>query len=86
VKDGPDGLVDYTVHLTDPNGEPVRDADVRLRGTTAEGVVVEAPLDPTSTPGAFHAVVTFSPRGPRNLVVRVARRGDVTEVPVSGPR
>jgi len=83
-RDGANGAVDYTVRLSNPTGEPVTGADVRLRGVTTDGLVVEAPLEPAGTPGLYHGLVAFSDRGPRGLTLRIARASGVLEVPVSG--
>jgi hypothetical protein len=79
------GAVDYTVRVSRPDGAPVTDADVRLRGLMTDGGLVEARLDPGGEPGVYRGLVTFSPRGPRSLTVRVARGGDVVELPVADP-
>ena len=76
--------VDYTVRVSRRDGEPVRDADVRLRGIMSDGSLVEARLDPASEPGVYRSLVAFSPRGPRGLTVRVARSDGIVEVPVRG--
>jgi len=81
-----DGAIDYTVRLSRRDGEPVRDADVRLRGVMTDGALVEARLDPGAEPGLYHSLIAFSPRGPRGLTVRVARADGVVEVPVGDPR
>ncbi|HYE90538.1 MAG TPA: zinc ribbon domain-containing protein [Terriglobales bacterium] len=82
-RDGANGAIDYTVRLSNPTGEPVTGADVRLRGVTADGLVVEAPLEPAGAPGVYHGLVAFSDRGPRGLTLRIARADGVLEVPVS---
>lgn len=79
------GAVDYTVRVSRPDGAPVSDADVRLRGVMADGALVEARLEPAAEPGVYHSLVAFSPRGPRGLTVRVARADGVVEVPVRDP-
>jgi hypothetical protein len=76
--------VDYTVRVSHEGGGPVSDADVRLRGLTSDGVLVEAQLDPSSEPGVYRGAVPVTPRGPSNLTVRVVRPEGVVEVPVGG--
>jgi hypothetical protein len=80
-----DGAVDYTVRLSRPDGRPVNDADVRLRGVMTDGTLVEAALDPAGEPGVYQSFLTFSARGPRSLTLRVARTDGVVEVPVAPP-
>ncbi len=77
------GAVDYTVRVSWPDGAPMNDADVRVRGIMSDGGLVEARLDPGAEPGVYRGLLTFSPRGPRGLTVRVARGGAVVEVPVA---
>jgi hypothetical protein len=77
--------VDYTVRVLGPRGVPVHDADVRLRGLMTDGELVEAQLDPGSEPGVYRSLLTFSPRGPRSLTVRVAHAGEVVEIPAGEP-
>jgi hypothetical protein len=76
--------VDYTVRVSNAGGGPVSGADVRLRGLTTDGVLVEAQLDPGSEPGVYRGLVPVTPRGPNNLTVRVVRPDGVVEVPVGG--
>jgi hypothetical protein len=76
--------VDYTVRVSNAGGGPVSDADVRLRGLTTDGVLVEAQLDPGSEPGVYRGLVPVTPRGPNNLTVRVVRPDGVVEVPIGG--
>ena len=83
--DRSNSAIDYTVRVSAPDGRPVTDADVRLRGVTTDGVLVEAPLEPAGTPGVYSGLIAFSPRGPRGLTVRVGRADRVVEVPVSAP-
>jgi hypothetical protein len=83
--DRTNSAIDYTVRVSGPDGGPVVDADVRLRGVTTDGVLVEAPLEPAGTPGVYSGLIAFSTRGPRGLTVRVARADRVVEVPVSAP-
>ena len=78
-----DGAVDYSVKLSRASGEPVRDADVRLRGVMADGLLVETRLDPGDAPGVYRALIAFTARGPRSLTLRIARGDGVTEVPVA---
>ena len=78
-----DGTVDYSVKLSRASGEPVRDADVRLRGVMADGLLVETRLDPGDAPGVYRALIAFTARGPRSLTLRIARADGVTEVPVA---
>jgi hypothetical protein len=75
--------VDYTVRVSRQDGAPVSGADVRVRGIMSDGGLVEAPLEPGGEPGVYRGLLTFSPRGPRGLTVRVARGGDLVEVPVA---
>jgi hypothetical protein len=79
------GTVDYTVRVSQPDGAPVTDADVRVRGIMSDGGLVEARLDP-GEPGVYRGLLTFSQRGPRGLTVRVTRHGDLVEVPVADTR
>jgi hypothetical protein len=74
--------MDYVVRVSQPGGGPVTDADVRLRGVTSDGVLVEAQLDPGGEPGVYRAVLPVTPRGPNNLTVRVVRPDGIVEVPV----
>ena len=78
-----DGARDFTVRLSRTSGEPVRDADVRLRGLTTDGKLVEARLEPDEAPGVYKGLIVFSARGPRHLTLRVARVDGVLEVPVA---
>jgi hypothetical protein len=80
-----EGAVDYTVRVSRADGSPVGDADVRLRGVTTDGVIVEARLEPAGEPGVYRSLLAFSPRGPRDLTVRVARADGIVEVPVGEP-
>jgi hypothetical protein len=77
------GGVDYTVKVSWPDGAPMDDADVRVRGIMSDGGLVEARLDPGAEPGVYRGLLAFSPHGPRGLTVRVARGGSIVEVPVS---
>jgi hypothetical protein len=83
--DRQNSAIEYTVHVLAPDGRPVTDADVRLRGVTTDGVLVEAPLEPAGTPGVYSGLVAFSARGPRGLTVRVGRADRVVEAPVAAP-
>ena len=83
--DRTNSAIDYTVRVSAPDGRPVTDADVRLRGVTTDGVLVEAPLEPAGAPGVYSGLIAFSSRGPRGLTVRVGRADRVVEVPVSAP-
>ena len=76
--------IDYVVRISREGGGPVSDADVRLRGITTDGVLVEAQLDPGNEPGVYRAAVPVTPRGPHNLTVRVVRPDGIIEVPVTG--
>jgi hypothetical protein len=77
------GSVDYTVRVAWPDGAPMNDADVRVRGIMSDGGLVEARLDPGGEPGVYRGLLAFSPHGPRGLTVRVARGGSIVEVPVA---
>jgi hypothetical protein len=77
--------IDYTVRVSGESG-PISGADVRLRGLTSDGVLVEAQLDPGTEPGVYRGAVPVTPRGPNNLTVRVVRPDGVVEVPVTSPR
>jgi hypothetical protein len=50
-----------------------------------DGGLVEARLDPAGEPGIYRGLLAFSRHGPRDLTVRVARGGDLVEVPVANP-
>jgi hypothetical protein len=50
----------------------------------ADGTLVEARLEPAE-PGIYQSFLSFSPRGPRALTLRVARADGVVEVPVADP-
>jgi hypothetical protein len=77
-----DGAVDYRVRLWKASGEPVSDADVRLRGLMTDGLLVEARLDRAEAPGTYQGLITFSSRGPRYLTIRVSRGDGLLEIPV----
>jgi len=80
------GAMDYSVRVSGPDGAPVTDADVRLRGVMTDGALVEARLEPGREPGVYQSLLAFSPRGPRALTVRVRRADGVVEVPVADPQ
>lgn len=80
-----DGTVDYSVRVTHPDGTPVTNAAVRLRGVMSDGARVEARLDPAGEPGVYHSLLTFSPRGPHLLTLRVTSVDGILEVPVADP-
>jgi hypothetical protein len=76
-----DGLTRYTVRLRERDGRPVVDATVSIRGRRADGALLEAMLDRSDDPGAYHAVV----RRPPDLTdarLRVASVDRVQEVPL----
>jgi hypothetical protein len=73
----------YTVRLTSASGSLVTEADVAVRGRMSDGSLVQAPLAPTADPGTYHGVLVFSPHGPWDLRLRIARRGSTVEVPLA---
>lgn len=77
-----EGGIDYRVRVSHPGGEPVSDADVRVRGLTTDGVLVEARLDRGDTPGLYRGLIRFTPRGPRHLTLLISRAESVTEIPI----
>lgn len=56
----PDGLTRYVVRLRAQDGRPMSDAHVSIRGRRADGVLVEATLDPSSELGVWEATVRLS--------------------------
>jgi hypothetical protein len=80
-----DGAVDYSVRVTHPDGTPVTNAAVRLRGVMSDGARVEARLDPAGEPGVYQSLLAFSPRGPHLLTLRVASADGILELPVADP-
>ena len=77
------GAIDYRVRLWQASGEPLSDADVRVRGLMTDGVLVEARLDRAEAPGTYHGLIASSPRGPRHLTIRVSRGDGILEIPVA---
>jgi hypothetical protein len=80
-----DGAVDYSVRVTNPDGTPVTNAAVRLRGVMSDGARVEARLDPAGEPGVYQSLLAVSARGPHLLTLRVASADGILEVPVADP-
>lgn len=75
-----DGVTAYSVRLRGPDGTPVRNAAVSVRGRRADGVLVEASLDPTAEPGVYHAALRLGEISAPRL--RVARVGLITDLPL----
>jgi hypothetical protein len=80
-----DGAVDYRVRVTHPDGSPVTNATVRLRGVMSDGARVEARLDPSGEPGVYQSLLAVSSRGPHLLTLRVASADGILEVSVADP-
>ena len=74
-------VVDYAIRLADSAGRPVSDADVRLRGRSSDGTVLEAALEPSTMRGSYEAAVLL-PSELSDLALRIRRADRVLELPL----
>lgn len=74
----PGGITDYSVRLRERDGTPVSGAAVSVRGRRADGVLVEASLEPAPEPGVYQAALRLAELSDARL--RVARGDRVQDV------
>lgn len=80
---GTGGETTYTLRLLDAGGKPVTGARVTLQGRMADGMTVLAPLRRAAEPGMYRGRVMFTMQGLWNLIVRVVRKNQRFELPLS---
>ena len=73
----------YTLRLVDAGGKPVTGARVTLQGRMADGMTVLAPLHRAAEPGIYRGRVMFTMQGRWNLTLRVVRKNQRFELPLS---
>jgi hypothetical protein len=78
------GGVIYIVRVTDPSGQPVPNADVRMQAGRRPGgsAAFETRLHPAETPGAYRSGVIHPATLPADLTVRARVGTSQVEAPV----
>ena len=80
---GTGGETTYTLRLIDADGKPLTGARVTLHGRMADGMTALAPLRRAAEPGIYRGRVMFTMQGRWNLTLRVVRKNQRFELPLS---
>ncbi len=73
----------YRARVVRADGRPATGLKLTLGGRMADGMTVLAPLRPAGEPGVYEGRVLYTMEGQWELTVRIADKGQSSELPLS---